>query len=345
MIVGGRSHDDAKRLFDKPYSTVGAPAKNQDATTPHTYFPRDQRNSRLATLPDRRATHVPDLYTERELRSCATFHEVLRRGGAQVGLNIRLDGPNGLQIVWAIANPTAPEGWNSGQVAMIRRLLPHIRQFVRVRQALADAEALGASLADRLDDMRIGMICLDWRGMIVEANSRARAILRHRDGLVDRGGFLHARMAADDRRLGNLFVDALPRSGRAATSGSTSVTRSSALPGFALHLRPVDLDDAGFGLGPFAVMVLVVDPRATPSIDPEHVAAALGLTPAESRVAVALAEGKTMRDIAAATHRAESTVRELVKRIHVKLDVSRRAHLVRMVVSLAGSSGSQDSSS
>ena len=92
-------------------------------------------------------------------------------------------------------------------------------------------------------------------------------------------------------------------------------------------------------------MVLIVDPRATPSIDPEHVAAVLGLTPAESRVAVALAEGMTMRDIAAATHRAESTVRELVKRIHVKLDVSRRADLVRIVVSLAGSSGSQDSSS
>ena len=40
------------------------------------------------------------------------------------------------------------------------------------------------------------MICLDWCGMIVEANSRARALLlRHGDGLVDRGGFL-ARVAA-----------------------------------------------------------------------------------------------------------------------------------------------------
>jgi len=41
-----------------------------------------------------------------------------------------------------------------------------------------------------------------------------------------------------------------------------------------------------------------------------------------------------MRDIATATHRAESTVRELVMRIHVKLNVSRRADLVRMVLSL-----------
>ena len=54
-------------------------------------------------------------------------------------------------------------------------------------------------------------------------------------------------------------------------------------------------------------------------------------------MASALAEGATMRDIATATHRAESTVRELVKRIHVKLNISRRADLVRMVMSIVAS--------
>ena len=85
-----------------------------------------------------------------------------------------------------------------------------------------------------------------------------------------------------------------------------------------------------------AALVVVVDPAAKPTIALERVAAALGLTRAESRIAVALAEGATVREIAAASHRAESTVRELVKRIHVKLDVSRRADVVRMVLSLAG---------
>ena len=83
--------------------------------------------------------------------------------------------------------------------------------------------------------------------------------------------------------------------------------------------------------------MLIVDPGAKPSIDPEHVATTLGLTLAESQVALALAEGSTGRDIAAATHRAESTVRELVKRIHAKLGVSRRADLVRCVLSVGTS--------
>ena len=102
-----------------------------------------------------------------------------------------------------------------------------------------------------------------------------------------------------------------------------------------MHVIPADIRDAGFAFGLVAGLAVVVDPTAKPGIDPESVATGLGLTPAEGRVAAALAEGATMRDIASATDRAESTVRELAKRIHLKLNISRRADLVRMVLSLA----------
>ena len=58
----------------------------------------------------------------------------------------------------------------------------------------------------------------------------------------------------------------------------------------------------------------------------------LGLTPAESRVALWLAEGKTVPAIARDSGRAERSVRTHVKRIHRKLGVSRRAQLVRLVL-------------
>ncbi len=58
-----------------------------------------------------------------------------------------------------------------------------------------------------------------------------------------------------------------------------------------------------------AAVVLIVDPAARPSFDSERVSIVLGLTPAEGRVAAALAGGASVRDIAATIHRAESTVR------------------------------------
>ena len=87
----------------------------------------------------------------------------------------------------------------------------------------------------------------------------------------------------------------------------------------------MDVHDTGFGIGHVAALVLIVDPTAKPRIDPERVAATLGLTRAESQVAAALAQG--------------TTVRELLKRIHVKLGVSRRADLVRMVLSAVAGAG------
>ena len=277
-------------------------------------------------------------------RACGTTGTHLAIGGAPsrenkpvrgIGLSICVDGANGLQVSWVLANATTRGGWTSEQTAMIERLVPHVRQFVRVRQALVGAEALGASLAGLLDNMMVGVICVEWRGLIVQVNSRAKEILREGTGLVERRGLLRAKQTADDERLSRLLAHALSQPGCRGTSDSMTVARSSQRPRLVVHVIPADIRDAGFALGLVAGLVVVVDPTAKPGIDPESVAAGLGLTPAEGRVAAALAEGATMRDIANATYRAESTVRELVKRIHLKLNISRRADLVRMVLSLA----------
>ena len=49
-----------------------------------------------------------------------------------------------------------------------------------------------------------------------------------------------------------------------------------------------------------------------------------------------LAEGKTVRDVAEATGRLESTLRTHVKHMFAKHRLSRQADLVRLVRSLAG---------
>ena len=97
-------------------------------------------------------------------------------------------------------------------------------------------------------------------------------------------------------------------------------------------LHEAMLDDAHW----LPTSALIVDPASRVRIDPELVMAALDLTPAESQVAVMLAEGRTPRDIAAATGRRESTIRWHVQKMFVKHDISRQVELVRLVSPLAG---------
>ena len=203
------------------------------------YHPIDERLPRLQQLPDSHLVHITDLYTPKELKTSPTYNEALARAHGQDGLNICLAEPDGSRITVSIADPVTPGGWASAQLALIKGLLPHLRQFVRVRQALVSAEALNASVTELLDTSGMGVIHLDQRGQIMAANDRAQALLRRGDGLTDRGGVLRAQVPADHARLERLMAGALPPSGVAAVSGSMPLRRATVSLPFVVHVTPV----------------------------------------------------------------------------------------------------------
>lgn len=336
LVVGEGEGDDARIWFAEAYAHG---ERRQDLVREYfeVYYPHDERVPRIRRLPDSQLVHIPDLYTARELKTSQTYNEGLRRTGGQNGLNVRLDGPHGSRIVWAISNPIATSGWGSTQIELIESLLPHIRQFVRIRQAMASAQALGASLSGLLDNTRVAVIHLDRRGRVVEANARALDLLRCGEGLSDAGGFLGAWLPADNAKFQSLLARALPPFGsqRQAASGSMTIRRSAALPRFVLHINPVHGGGLDFGARGVAALVLVVDPASRPKFDAELVAEVLGLTAAESQVAIMLSDGRTTHDIAMTTGRQISTVYTLVRRAYRKLGISRQADLVRLMLSLA----------
>ena len=304
------------------------------------YYPRDEAIPRLRQLPDSRVVHITDLYTPEELQTSPTYNELSRRARTQDGLRVRLAEPDGSHISWYIADPVAPGGWAAPQLTRIQGLLPHIRQFIRVRTALAGAEALNASLTALLDNSRVGILHLDRRGRIMAANDRAQAILRRGDSVVDKGGILQARVPEDNAQFGKLLARALPAFGEQAISGSLLIRRGSGQSRLALHVSPVGVRHLGYAGQQVAALVLLVEPGSRARIDPALVASAFGLTPAESRVATALAAGYSVHDIARMTDRQENSVRFLLKQIYKKRGLSGQVELVRLVLSLAEFSGS-----
>ena len=340
VFADGRSQEDV-RIFFARFCWRAERHREIEREYFDVYHAVDERVPRLRRLPDSRLVHTADLYTDEEMRTSPAYNEALSRGHAQNGLNVRLDGPNGSRIVWLVCDPVDADGWSSAQTGLIRRLLPHIRQYVSVRQALAGAGALGASLAEMLDSTGSSIIQLDGRGRIVAANDGARDLLRTGDGLFDRGGFLCARSPADDADLQRLLTRALPPFGGPGASGSMTVRRSAGRPLLVLHVNPVGRRETDFAVWPVAALVLVADPARRTRVDPALVAAGLRLTRMECRVAVLLAEGGSVRDIAAATARRESTIRWHLRHIFGKHGISRQAELVRLVLSLAGAPDSR----
>ena len=220
---------------------------------------RDERLPRLRLLPDSKLVHVTELFSEQELKTSMVYNQRLPLSGAQNGLNARLDGPDGSRIVWTVSDPVDAAGWTSSRLEVIRSLLPHIRQFVRTRLALSSAGALGASLAQLLSGKGIGVIHLDHRGRILNANDRALDVLRHGDGLFEDRGSLHARWPSDNSRLQRMLQESLPRSATPAKGGSMTLRHTSGRSRLDVHVAPSSRWPPASGRWGASALLLILD--------------------------------------------------------------------------------------
>lgn len=179
-----------------------------------------------------------------------------------------------------------------------------------------------------VDQRQVGLIGLSRSGAIVETNDRGREILSREGGLRDENGRLQAQRTEDVEALESLLQSVLGGDVDCKRSGRITVGRWPDQRPLTVYVNRVDS-----GRTDMTAVAFVVDPWQPTRLSPEQVATSFRLMPAESRVAVALAEGFTTGQIAEATGRAVHTVRWLVQRALEKTYCSRQADLVRLVLS------------
>ena len=333
LVVGVRRGGSFKFLFSSCLIR-GEPNPEIERTYIEEYAFRDERTRRFEAWPNGRLLHNREVFTPTEQQTSAVYRGFLPRVGSNNQMNVRLDGLHETSIVWTLTK-AAGSDWSSEQIGVVNSLLPHVHHFVNVRQTLAAANAQVESLAGLLDRTRLGVVHLDSRGRVLEVNEPARSLLRAGDRLIAKsGGQLGARWRRDDAKLGRLLAACcLDGVGGSMTVRPTGESLD-AVP-VTLQACPVAPDLTSFDTRGVAAQVLLTEAGSGPVVDPRSLAEAYELTAAESRVAVLLAEGRTVGQIAASTGRKESTVRWHVRNLHSKLGVHRQADLVRLVLSTA----------
>ena len=299
------------------------------------FLPVDEHLTRMTRLPDSEIVHVTELFSEQERKTSPVWNEAMAVSHFQDSVQIRLDGTDEADIYWSFAEPVDAQGWSSARTDFITSLLPHVRQFLQVRHALVQAEALGLSLGGLLDNQRVGIVQVDRSSRIVAANDLAAGLLREGHGLFEAGGFLRATMARDDDHFAGLLKHAIPPFDSSAASGSMAVTRTNGQLPLAVHVSPVESPAADFRTRDVAALVIIVDPHRSACVDARVVAEMFDLTPAESEVAVLLAEGFTLETISKATGRGITTVKWHLRHLFSKLGVARQFDAARLVLALA----------
>ena len=335
LAVGEGPVDDIRLSFVGLYDR-GERREDLEHDYVENYYPTDERVPRLLQRPFGRLLHMrTDQYAANELRRSRAYNEYHVRTNNGNSLAVTMEGSDGSYVSWSIRDPVASDGWDAPRIAMVTRLVPHIRQFGLVRQALVRAEAHRTTATQLLDNPRIGVVHLDRRGRILSANDRARRILRDARGLTDRDGVLRARLPGEERRLQRLLAAAVPTDSAIAVGGSMALRRSSLSPPLVVYAKPVHAPQPDYGARHVAALLLIVEPGRQPHVDRDVVATTLGLTPAENRVAVGLAEGRSVAEMAEASACTKGAIYWHLKQIYQKLSISRQADLVRMVLSIS----------
>ncbi len=262
LVAGNGTSPDDIEVYFASFCYRGERRPDMERRYFEDYHAIDERIPRIRRLPDSRIAPVASLYTDEEKRTSPVWNEALALGESRNGLNVRLDGPDGSRIIWGMADPVDGEGWSAARLETVRHLLPHLRRFVRVRQALVNARALETAAAGLLEYAGSGVIYLDSRGRIVQANDLARAILRQGEALSDRDGCLRAVFRQDDDALQALLGRVLSPFGARRESGSLTVRRRVLPSRLVLHASPVGGGESGMRPSSVAALVLAIDPAA-----------------------------------------------------------------------------------
>lgn len=215
------------------------------------------------------------------------------------------------------------------EVTWLEHLRPHIGQALNLHQHWRTLRQHTRSRTLALDTLDQPCLTVDSWGRVLWANRAAEAVLQAGDGLTLRGNVLWASEPAQQAAL----LWTLRQVATWSSGQKLRLTRRVAGP-LNVTLLHVPAEE-GHDQHERQILLLLNDndTEAGPLPTARHLEQTYGLTPAESRVAVSLADGMTIEEIAEKGQVTIGTVRNQLKQVLSKTDTHRQAALVRLLLS------------
>jgi DNA-binding CsgD family transcriptional regulator len=291
-----------------------------------------------------RALHSPwpllvlteaDYFTREELEATEYYNDFLKPQQIHSSVIVRLARSGGAETTLNIGRPPSLDAFTNDELRMAGRLQPHLIRALRVNQAMGERTALSGRLADVLDQSPHGVFLIDATGAVRHANREAERLLAEKHGLRIANGQLTGSGGAG-KQLEALIRRAGSRDQRCG--GSMLLATPGRARPLSLTVAPLTSERAAIAQGPW-VLVCVTDLDAAVRLPEARLRQLYGLTGAEARVAMALFEGASPREIADAADVSFSTVRNQITRIYEKTQTHRQAELVRLMMRLLGVAG------
>ena len=220
------------------------------------------------------------------------------------------------------------------ELAATRRLHPHLMRAFTLGRKFAATRREGQDLSEVLNTLRHAVIMVGEGGVVRHVNAAAEALLMRRDEFVVRHGVLSASRPGEARRLHQLIGQARCADADLRDGGSMTVGGSDLRLPLSITVSPLrSARDSILG-GGASVMVAIIDPNAGVRLPAQRLRDLFGLTRAEARTALALFEGATLHEAAAAAGVSRNTMQNQLARVFEKTGANRQSGLIRLMMSV-----------
>ncbi|MFT3759179.1 helix-turn-helix transcriptional regulator [Thauera sp.] len=312
-----------------------------------TYLPYGHSMTPFANQPADKVFLVQDLMTESEWRRTAYYQHWCEPVNVFHVMGADISTPDSGKLRFRLTRPESAPRFSDLDRARCEALLPHLRRALHIHNLLDRSESLGTLYSQAIGRLSVGTIVLDDGGRVLEQNLIARELLEASDGLKLVGGRLEASYPSDNRELQSLirnaFVRQRPDGGDALMAASAmSVSRPSGLVSLGVVVEPVPSQEWAEGKGQPSVLVYIRDATGKSLASTAAAKQLFNLTPAETALAMELANGLSLEEAAEALNIRRNTARAHLRSIFSKTGVRRQTELVRIMLnSVAALSRSQ----
>jgi DNA-binding CsgD family transcriptional regulator/PAS domain-containing protein len=281
-------------------------------------------------LPVRRAFTRSSVIPDREFTRTVFYNECIRPLNGFHSLSIRqIDLPT--PVLFSVCRAPRLGDFAAEEAAVLQQLAPHLATVFDLHGRLQAANNQHLALAQVLDRMDCGVIVTDASARPVFVSQRALDITLQSDGLTLGPLGLSGPTPRTTQQL-RAAIASVGAADASHHSRHLRLQRPSLRPPLLLTLLPIwrlGLDLPGVPAP--RVAVFINDPEIPVMVDRVAVMEAYRLTPRESEIAVLLASGLDLADIAATLSTSRGTAGFHLKRVFEKTGAHSQARLVALM--------------
>ena len=285
----------------------------------------DVRRQLFMQLPARTAVACNLYFDEHYVKKSALYQEYLIPNEWRFAAGIKFIVGDS-EAYLAVHRNLRQGPYETTDLNVLREVAPHFERAIRLNKRFMSLHALTGALEASLGRLHAAAFVSDGQGKVLALNHDAEEIIKKGEYLTIKSGRLTVITGGATQELSRLLIAATTppvKGGFVRLSGQPTPDAC------ALEIAPLPASAPLCQMWQIPLaLVLVIDAKQRPVPHGRQLIDLFGLTSAEARLAVELAEGKRLRDITDTRKVTDATLRSQMRALFAKTGTSRQSELI-----------------